>query len=145
MSLEVSVHLLFFLCLFSKLLSFLSFENFSHQRLLMVFHWSLRESKSHQVYRTLISTFPTQQCLILNSFCASLWHSLIMRSIVLSLSPHNLRERRRHRGVTVDCGGVTIDCGIVVSEFVLQLRYYVHFRTNIPGKGMNPLILPAMG
>ena len=31
------------------------------------------------------------------------------------------------------------------SEFVLQLRYYVHFRANTLGKDMNPLILPAMG
>ena len=38
-----------------------------------------------------------------------------------------------------------IYCGIVVSEFVLQSRYYIHFRTNTLGKGMNPLILPAMG
>ena len=39
----------------------------------------------------------------------------------------------------------TMDCGIVVGEFVLQSRYDVHFRANILGKGMNPLILPAMG
>ena len=38
-----------------------------------------------------------------------------------------------------------MDCGIVVSEFVLQSCYYVHFRANTLGKGMNPLILPAMG
>ena len=38
-----------------------------------------------------------------------------------------------------------MDCGIEVSEFVLQQRYYVHFRTNTPGKGLNPLNLPAMG
>ena len=38
-----------------------------------------------------------------------------------------------------------LDCGIVVSEFELQLHYYVHFRTNTLGKGMNPLILLAMG
>ena len=30
------------------------------------------------------------------------------------------------------------DYGIVVSEFKLQPRYYVHFRTNNLGKGMNP-------
>ena len=52
-------------------------------------------------------------------------------------------------------GGVmvnAIDCGIVVREFVLQSRYYVlqsrfyvHFRANTLGKGMNPLILSAMG
>ena len=38
-----------------------------------------------------------------------------------------------------------MDCGIVVSEFVLQSRYYVHFRANTLGKSMNFLILPAMG
>ena len=38
-----------------------------------------------------------------------------------------------------------MDCRIVVSEFVLQSRYYVHFRANTLGKGMNPAILPAMG
>ena len=38
-----------------------------------------------------------------------------------------------------------LDCGIVVSEFILQSHYYVHIRANTLGKGMNPLILPAMG
>ena len=38
-----------------------------------------------------------------------------------------------------------MDCGTVVREFVFQSRYYVHFRANTLGKGMNPLILPAMG
>ena len=37
-----------------------------------------------------------------------------------------------------------MDCGIV-SEFVLKLHYYVHFRINTLGKGMNPLILPTTG
>ena len=45
------------------------------------------------------------------------------------------------RGVIVKA----MDCGIVVREFVLQSRYYVHFRVNTLGKAMNPLILPAMG
>ena len=44
------------------------------------------------------------------------------------------------RGVIVKA----MDCGIVVREFVLQSRYYVHFRANTLGKGMNTLILPAM-
>ena len=53
-------------------------------------------------------------------------------------------------GVLVGCPrGVMVkamNCGIVVREFVLQSRYYVHFRANTLGKGMNPLILPpAMG
>ena len=38
-----------------------------------------------------------------------------------------------------------LDCGTKVSEFELQSRYYVHFWTNTYGKGMDPLILPAMG
>ena len=44
------------------------------------------------------------------------------------------------------CGGMVkaMDYGIVVSEFELQSSYYVQFRTNTLGKGMNPLILPAM-
>ena len=37
-----------------------------------------------------------------------------------------------------------MDCGIIVSEFVLQSCYYVYFRVNTLGKGMNLLILPAM-
>ena len=46
------------------------------------------------------------------------------------------------RGVMVKA----MSCGIVVREFVLQSHYYVHFRANTLGKGMNPLILPpAMG
>ena len=46
------------------------------------------------------------------------------------------------RGVMVKA----MNCGIVVREFVLQSRYYVHIRANTLGKGMNPLILPpAMG
>ena len=45
------------------------------------------------------------------------------------------------RGVMVKA----MDCGIVVSKFVLQSRYYVHVRENTLGKGMNPLIFPAMG
>ena len=38
-----------------------------------------------------------------------------------------------------------MDCGIVGREFVHQSRYYVHFRANTLGKGMDPLIIPAMG
>ena len=41
------------------------------------------------------------------------------------------------RGVMVKEMG----CEIPVNEFV---RYYVHFRENTLGKGMNPLILEAM-
>ena len=37
------------------------------------------------------------------------------------------------RGIMVKA----MDCGIVVSEFVLQSCYNVHFRANTLGKGMN--------
>ena len=50
-----------------------------------------------------------------------------------------------HRGCPRGVMVKAMDYGIVVREFVLQSRYYVHFRTNTLGKGMNPLILPAMG
>ena len=46
-----------------------------------------------------------------------------------------------HRGVMIN----VLDYGFVVSEFELQSRYYVHFRTNTLGKGMNFVIVPAMG
>ena len=36
------------------------------------------------------------------------------------------------RGVMVNA----MNCGFVVSEFVLQSCYYVHFRSNTLGKGM---------
>ena len=45
------------------------------------------------------------------------------------------------RGVMVKA----MDCGIVVHEFVLQSCYHVNFRANTLEKGMDPLILPAMG
>ena len=38
----------------------------------------------------------------------------------------------------------SLDCGFEVNEFELQSRYYVHFWTNIRGKGIKHLILPAM-
>ena len=50
-------------------------------------------------------------------------------------------QRGCPRGVMVKA----MDCGIVVSEFVLLSHYYVHFRANTFGKGINPFILPAMG
>ena len=38
-----------------------------------------------------------------------------------------------------------LNCKIVVSEFELKSRYYIHFRANTLGKDMNLLIPPAMG
>ena len=38
-----------------------------------------------------------------------------------------------------------LDCGFIVCEFELQSHYHIHFHTNNIVKGMNPLILSAMG
>ena len=67
----------------------------------------------------------------------------VHRSISLISSPLFLHQCPAcPRGVMVKA----MNCGIVVREFVLQSRYYVLFRANTLGKGMNPLILPpAMG
>ena len=59
-------------------------------------------------------------------------------------------NRERVNNVYVIEGGVSLWCKalnseIIVREFVLQSRDYVHFQTNTLGKGMNPLILLAMG
>ena len=37
-----------------------------------------------------------------------------------------------------------MDCEIVVTEFEFQSRYYIHFRANTLGKGMNPIIPPQL-
>ena len=49
--------------------------------------------------------------------------------------------KRSHCGVMVK----GLDCEIVVCEFEIQLRYYLHFQTNTLGKDMSSLILSAMG
>ena len=43
------------------------------------------------------------------------------------------------RGVMVKA----MNCGIVVREFVLQSRYYVHFRANTLGKRYEPPYSPS--
>ena len=45
------------------------------------------------------------------------------------------------RGVMVKA----MDCGIVLSEFVFQSRYYVHFQAITLGKGMKPSYPPSYG
>ena len=103
-------------------------------------------------------TFPTQSYLVLYSFCANLLYSLNLWSIVSSLSQHNLH--------LLFCCVLSILALIWLVFMTLfwaairrdsvsflrfpfishvQSRYYVHFRTNALGKGMNPLILSAMG
>ncbi len=38
-----------------------------------------------------------------------------------------------------------MDCRILVSEFVLQSRYYIHIRENTLGKDMTPSYPPSYG
>ena len=49
------------------------------------------------------------------------------------------------RGCPCDVMVKAMDFGIAISEFKLHSSYYVHFRANTLGNGMNPLILLAMG
>ena len=66
-----------------------------------------------------------------------------------SMAPLQKKEKSKQKAGPPVGRGVMVkamNCGIVVREFVLQSRYYVHFRANTVGKGMNSLILPpAMG
>ena len=75
---------------------------------------------------------------VINKMCLQIFYSIYMYKQDLLLN--NLRWGRL-RGEM----GKAMDCEIVVSKFVLQLCYYVNFRANTLRKGMNPLILPAIG
>ena len=63
---------------------------------------------------------------------------LFLENIKYFLSVFTITIRRCPRGVMINA----VDCGIVVSEFELQSRYYVHFRTS---KGMKPPYPPSYG
>ena len=59
-----------------------------------------------------------------------------------SIQPTNQSKiRESHCGVVAK----VLDYDKLVREFALQLRYYVHFRTNTLRKGMNSLFLTTMG
>ena len=38
-----------------------------------------------------------------------------------------------------------LNYSLEINEFKLQLHYYIQFQTNTFGKGVNPLIPPAIG
>ena len=65
-----------------------------------------------------------------------------------SMSTENWRSTQTHR---INLGGGAHDEMVkameygIVSEFELQSRYFVHFRISTLGKGMKPLIHPAIG
>ena len=53
--------------------------------------------------------------------------------------PHDTEESPRGAVANV------LNCNIVVSEFRLHSRYYIHFRSNTLGKRYEPIYYPAMG
>ena len=95
----------------------------------MFFLWSLSDYKFPLITRTLLSIL------------SDLINAVVRTVSALPPISNSARPRGCPRGVMVK----VLDCGIVVSEFELQSRYHVRFRTNTFGKSLNPLILPAMG
>ena len=64
---------------------------------------------------------------------------------IANCSEFSCKKMKLYRGCSRGVMVKALECGIVVSEFELQSCYYVNFQTNTLGKGMSPLILPAMG
>ena len=94
--------------------------------------WSTRE-------RGIISTFLLWPGVIVSMRFPSIGKKRSLSKLVFYKITKD--SRRCRRGVMVKA----MACGIVVREFALQSRYYVHFRADTLGKDMKPLILPAMG
>ena len=63
-------------------------------------------------------------------FSHKCWSAIKQSNDNLSLKLHNI-----YRSVVV----TLLDYCLIVSEFKLLLNSYTHFRTNMLGKGMNPL------
>ena len=78
-----------------------------------------------------------------------LYHLLQLPGNYRAEMEHSIVKRFSQNEVSKDVGprvvvAIVQDWGLEESEFELQSRYYVHFRINPVGKGMNPLILPAI-
>ena len=65
-----------------------------------------------------------------------LWlpHEFEALSIVVSM-----KHSKFYGGCPCDVMVKAMDCGIIVSKFVLQSRYYLHFWANTLGKVLTPL------
>ena len=74
---------------------------------------------------------------------------MLTKEVVLIMAQVSLIEAIYNVHLTCDRKPNIWGCprGVMVKvmDSVLQSRYYVHFRANTLGKGMNPLIPPAMG
>ena len=162
---------------FSSLGEFIisNFVRFSNQRSLVVFHWSLKDSKSPYISRNLLSILDDCNNAVVGIFRFFFWFPVspfdiprapttiaISSSIEFncfffvyfqgpSICHSSLFHLFSFCGVPGWWGsprGVMVkatDCRILVSEFVLQSCYCVQFRANSLGKSLNSLILPTMG
>ena len=72
----------------------------------------------------------------------TVWDYFMSRKVFLSSC--FLRSSILYTAIFI-VGAYVLDCDVVVSEFELQSRYYVHFQTNTFWKGMKPLISSDMG
>ena len=82
---------------------------------------------------------------IITSFGATVLRNTYFAEVTINHSVIQWILSKLHRGCHRSVMVKPIDCGIVLGEFVLKLRYNVHFRANTLGKCMDPFILPAMG
>ena len=93
--------------------------------------------------------FHVQVTIVVTKFCGYwLGQELFEGSLHDQVQKSSQYNQKAEKTITKCPRGVMVkamDCGIVVREFVLQSRYYVHFRANTLGKGMNSLIPLAMG
>ena len=109
---------------------------------------SMKLSSDHGVEK-LRADYGVEKLRLVHEMCRALGRCLpsMIRKTFKNCVSLLVSKNRTQKLSGCPCGVMVkaMDCGIVVSEFVLQSRYYVHFRANTLGKGMNPLILPAMG
>ena len=125
--------------------------------------WMTRVKGIHAISTTWSGWYNTNKtsCALLvevrmNSWVVFSYRLLDMDTLVLadeqgltSVLCWNWKQSRRYTRSNRGCPrGVMVkamDCGIIVSEFVLQSRYYVHFRANTLGKGIEPPYPPSYG
>ena len=70
---------------------------------------------------------------------------IIHNQNLLELSTSEPGNPLKQWGISRSIGVNAWDCNIIVSKSEFQSRYYIPFGATILGKGMKPLILPAMG
>ena len=112
------------------------FSSYFSINLISIFHISSEPLLLPPSIKTALFCFPISPVKLL---------VLQLYLIVWVMTNHQVKQLRTFwrcpHGVMVK----VMDGGIVVSEFELQLRYYIHLQTITLGKSMNLLIPPAMG